>query len=50
MVDLQHQYEEIKEAINEGFEEVLSSAMFINGPQVKNFQAELETYLGVRSM
>ncbi len=48
MVDLQGQFEGLKEEVNKSFEEVLNSAAFINGPQVKEFQKDLEAYLGVK--
>ncbi|HLV63306.1 DegT/DnrJ/EryC1/StrS family aminotransferase, partial [Galbibacter sp.] len=48
MVDLQSQYQTIKEQVNNSLTEVLESAAFINGPQVHNFQKELESYLGVK--
>ena len=48
MVDLQGQYEPLKVQIQQSFEEVLSSASFINGPQVQAFQKELEQYLQVK--
>lgn len=48
MVDLQSQYQTIKEQVNNSLTEVLESAAFINGPEVQNFQKELETYLGVK--
>src|SRR5690606_8284763 len=48
MVDLQSQYQTIKEQVNNSLTEVLESAAFINGPQVHNFQSELESYLGVK--
>lgn len=47
MVDLISQYQDIKEEIRTEFDRVLDSAMFINGPLVKEFQVDLETYLGV---
>jgi len=47
MVDLIGQLDPIKEEIQEGFEEVMSNAAFINGPKVHEFQADLEKYLGV---
>ena len=47
MVDLQTQYQFIKPQVDAGMQEVLSSAQFINGPAVRNFQADLEAYLGV---
>ncbi|MEG2178875.1 MAG: DegT/DnrJ/EryC1/StrS family aminotransferase [Bacteroidales bacterium] len=48
MVDLQSQYKPIQNEINSKMQEVLSSCAFINGPTVKNFQANLEAYLGVK--
>jgi dTDP-4-amino-4,6-dideoxygalactose transaminase len=48
MVDLQTQYQFIKPQVDAGMQEVLSSAQFINGPAVRNFQADLEAYLGVK--
>ncbi|HTB30459.1 MAG TPA: DegT/DnrJ/EryC1/StrS family aminotransferase [Bacteroidia bacterium] len=46
MVDLQGQYEKIKTEIDKAIAGVLHSAAFINGPEVKSFQADLEKYLG----
>ena len=40
MVDLQTQYQFIKPQVDAGMQEVLSSAQFINGPVVKEFQNE----------
>ncbi|MGA9326098.1 MAG: DegT/DnrJ/EryC1/StrS family aminotransferase [Salegentibacter sp.] len=48
MVDLKGQYEGIKDQVNESLQEVLESTAFINGPQVQQFQKELEEYLGVK--
>ena len=48
MVDLQTQYQFIKPQVDAGMQEVLSSAQFINGPAVRNFQADLEAYLEVK--
>lgn len=48
MVDLVSQYQPLKSQINSGFEEVLNSAAFINGPQVNLFSENLEKYLGVK--
>ncbi|WP_041566961.1 DegT/DnrJ/EryC1/StrS family aminotransferase [Nonlabens dokdonensis] len=48
MVDLQGQYEGIKDRVNTGLQEVIESAAFINGPEVHAFQKELEDYLGVK--
>ncbi|MFC2101570.1 DegT/DnrJ/EryC1/StrS family aminotransferase [Bacteroidota bacterium] len=48
MVDLQQQYQQIKPEIDKGIQEVIDACAFINGPAVKSFQAEMETYLGVK--
>ena len=48
MVDLAGQYEKIKTDIDNAIASVLHSAAFINGPEVKSFQVELEKYLGVK--
>ncbi len=48
MVDLVSQYAKIKDEIRIELDKVLDSAMFINGPAVHEFQADLENYLGVK--
>ncbi len=48
MVDLQQQYQQIKPEIDKGIQEVIDACAFINGPAVKSFQTDLETYLGVK--
>ncbi|MEX1000565.1 MAG: DegT/DnrJ/EryC1/StrS family aminotransferase [Crocinitomicaceae bacterium] len=48
MVDLKSQYEKIKTEVDHATQEVIASAAFINGPEVKAFQTELEDYLGVK--
>ena len=48
MVDLKSQYENMKAEIDAAILNVVSSTAYINGPEVKNFQAELEQYLGVK--
>ena len=48
MVDLVSQLEKIKPSIDKVINEVLSTAQFINGPEVKAFQSELQEYLGVK--
>lgn len=48
MVDLKGQYEKIKEEVNTGIQSVIDSTAFINGPPVKEFQANFEKYLGVK--
>ena len=48
MVDLKSQYEKIKSEIDESISNVISTTAFINGPEVKQFQENLEKYLGVK--
>lgn len=48
MVDLNGQYEAIKEQVNSTFASILETSAFINGPEVHGFQKELEDYLGVK--
>jgi dTDP-4-amino-4,6-dideoxygalactose transaminase len=48
MVDLVSQYEKIQKEIDEAVLNVVRSSAYINGPEVKAFQAELEQYLGVK--
>ncbi|MCL4128255.1 UNVERIFIED_CONTAM: hypothetical protein GTU68_021051 [Idotea baltica] len=48
MVDLQGQYQHIKETVNTSIEQVLNSSAYINGPLVHEFQADLEKYLDVK--
>ncbi len=48
MVDLVSQYEEIKSEVDRAILDVVSSSQYINGPEVKSFQSELEVYLGVK--
>lgn len=48
MVDLKTQYHRIKPEIDAAIQEVLESTAFINGPSVKSFQNNLETYLNVK--
>lgn len=48
MVDLKGQYDKIQEQIDSRILEVVESSAFINGPEVHNFQKELEDYLGVK--
>ncbi len=48
MVDLNGQYQSIKEQINSSISNILETTAFINGPEVHAFQKELETYLGVK--
>ena len=48
MVDLQGQYAGIKDKIDASLAEIMENSSFINGPEVQNFQKELEEYLGVK--
>lgn len=48
MVDLVGQYNKIKEEVDKAVVDVMASSAYINGPEVKNFQSELEAYLGVK--
>ena len=48
MVDLQSQYQKIKNEVDEKVLNVMQSAQFINGPEVQSFQKELEQYLDVK--
>jgi len=45
MVDLKAQYEKLQEEIDSAVLEVIRSCAYINGPQVKAFQAHMEDYL-----
>ncbi len=46
MVDLKTQYEKIQAEIDRAVLDVVSSTEYINGPEVRQFQADLEAYLG----
>ena len=48
MVDLKSQYTFIADEVKAALDEVIDSTAFINGPAVKEFQANLEAYLGVK--
>src|SRR5690554_5865477 len=48
MVDLKGQYENIKERVDSSIMNVIETTAFINGPEVHDFQKELENYLGVK--
>lgn len=48
MVDLVSQYERIQEEVDQSVLDVIRSSAYINGPEVKNFQSELEEYLNVK--
>ncbi len=48
MVDLKGQYDRIKTEIDRAVVECMASTAFINGPAIKEFQSDLEKYLGVK--
>src|SRR5690606_35646924 len=48
MVDLKGQYENIKERVDSSIRKVIETTAFINGPDVHEFQKELEQYLDVK--
>ena len=48
MVDLQTQYEFIREQVDSSVLEIFKKGTFINGPSVKEFQSQLEDYLNVK--
>ncbi|MFZ3574360.1 DegT/DnrJ/EryC1/StrS family aminotransferase [Tenacibaculum finnmarkense] len=48
MVDLQGQYAKIKPQVTKAFENVLDTAYYIGGPEVKGFASDLEKYLNVK--
>jgi dTDP-4-amino-4,6-dideoxygalactose transaminase len=48
MVDLKGQYNKIKNEIDQAVKDCLASTAFINGPAVKEFQVNLQQYLGVK--
>jgi UDP-2-acetamido-2-deoxy-ribo-hexuluronate aminotransferase len=48
MVDLKSQYEKIQSEIDSAVLDVIRSTQYINGPEVKHFQKDLEDYLGIR--
>ncbi|MBT0607594.1 DegT/DnrJ/EryC1/StrS family aminotransferase [Aequorivita echinoideorum] len=50
MVDLKGQYEAIKSQVDSSIQEVIDTTTFINGPEVHEFQKELEIYLGVKNV
>lgn len=48
MVDLQSQYQKIKEEIDNGIQEVIDSAAFIKGAAVSRFERNLASYTGAK--
>jgi UDP-2-acetamido-2-deoxy-ribo-hexuluronate aminotransferase len=50
MVDLLSQYEKIRQEVDQAILSVVRSSAYINGPEVKAFQSDLEEYLGVKNV
>jgi UDP-2-acetamido-2-deoxy-ribo-hexuluronate aminotransferase len=50
MVDLVSQYNRLKPEFDAAMERCLSTAQYINGPQVAEFENELAAYLGVKNV
>jgi len=50
MVDLQGQYKKIRWQVNREIKKVLKSAAYINGPIVKEFEANLKDFLGTKNV
>ncbi len=48
MVDLKGQYDKIAATVNASIQDVLNTTTYINGPQVHEFQKNLEQYLDVK--
>ena len=48
MVDLLSQYEKIKNEVDKAVIDVIRSSAYINGPEVRAFQEEMEAYLGAK--
>ena len=48
MVDLKTQYNHVKNEIDRAILDVVENTTFINGPAVKEFQSDLEKYMGVK--
>lgn len=48
MVDTKTQYEHIKQEVDRAVLEVMNSSSFINGPAVRDFAAQLASYLSVK--
>jgi dTDP-4-amino-4,6-dideoxygalactose transaminase len=48
MVDLKSQYLHIKNDVDKAISKVIDSSQFINGDEVKSFQKELVSYMGVK--
>ncbi len=50
MVDLKTQYLNMQQEIDDAVLEVVRSTAYINGPKVKEFQVNFESYLGAKSV
>ncbi len=47
MVDLKRQYEKIKSEVDKGIQDVINNTQFIKGPQIKQFEKDLQEALNV---
>lgn len=47
-IDLKSQYARLKDRINTNIAEVLEGGQYVLGPAVKNFEAEMSDYIGVK--
>lgn len=48
MVDLTSQYDKIKDQVDKAIMDVIQSSAYINGPEVRAFKKDLESYLDVK--
>ena len=48
LMDLKSQYESIRDQVGQAVADVMESASFVNGPNVKAFEREMADYVGVR--
>jgi len=48
LLDLQAQYQTIKEEINQAIQNVLESSVYIMGPEMKTFEKEIAAYCGTK--
>ncbi len=50
MVDLKTQYDRLRSEIDNAIFSVINSSAFIKGPDVRSFEEELQSYMGVRNV
>ena len=48
MVDLKGQYDFIRDEVSDNMAQILDNSTFINGPMVKAFQKDMESYLNIK--